>query len=124
MLRGSGIGSDAQGGLGWSRLWGKKKGKTAGSLTLHCAPPHAASGGPAEEQLPSRGPRTVPQIHTGIRKPPRPQTAELSLGGGGSRGSSGLRPTLAHVFPPRTDTRMSLAKVFPRPGASQAPMLS
>lgn len=70
MLRGSGIGSDAQGGLGWSRLWGKKKGKTAGSLTPHCAPPHAASGGPAEEQLPSRGPRTVPQIHTGIRKPP------------------------------------------------------
>lgn len=66
MPRGSRIGWNAQGGSEWSRLrWG---GKTAGSLTPHCAPPLAASGGLAEELLQSRG---SPDSHP-IPEAPRP----------------------------------------------------
>lgn len=54
-------------------------------MTPHCAPPLAASGGLAEELLRSWGSlNRAPDSHR-IPEAPRP-LAELSLGGGGSRG--------------------------------------
>lgn len=105
------------GGSEWSRF---REGKTAGSLTPRCAPPLAASGGLAEELLRSRGSPDSQRIP----EPPGLLNYIAEIGEWWEWGSSGPRPTLAHVFPPRTDTRISPANVFPRPGYSRAPRLS